>query len=164
MESFKTKPHNLWIMVGIPGSGKSFKAKELAEAWGQDCKYVSRDDIRFSKVNPKDPYFNKEKQVWKEYIQEIQDGIDNYPNTIADATHLNWPSRNKLIKALQLNNVNINCYYFSTPLNVCLERNSHREGRAQVPESVIKNMYASMQHPGTDPYNYYIIGEVINYA
>lgn len=164
MESFKTKPHNLWIMVGIPGAGKTVKSRELAEAWGTDCKYVSRDDIRFSKVNPKDPYFHKEKQVWKEYLKEIKDGIKNYKYTIADATHLNWGARHHLIENLNLEDVNVNCCYFSTPLEVCLERNSHREGRARVPEPIIINMCHTLQHPSTDPYKYYMINEVINYA
>ena len=163
MENSKKKQHNLWIMCGCPASGKSVKAKELVNSWSS-VKYVSRDEIRFSMLEEKDEYFNKEKAVWTKYVMEVQDGVDNYENTIADATHLNWASRRKLINALRLKDINVNCYFFSTPLEVCLERNSKREGRANVPETVIRNMHASMTHPGTDPYKYHIIGEVINYA
>ena len=38
---------NLWIMVGIPGSGKSYFAKNILmtdDSW----QYISRDEVRFS--------------------------------------------------------------------------------------------------------------------
>lgn len=162
MDVFVTKPRNLWIMCGIPASGKSYKAKELAERW-EDCKYVSRDAVRFSLLSEEDEYFNKEKAVWKQYIAEIQEGISNHLNTIADATHLNWASRKKLLDALHgLDRVAVNCYYFPTSLETCLRRNALREGRARVPEKVIRNMYKNFTNPTFDPYDYHILGEMIN--
>lgn len=162
MEVFMTKPRNLWIMCGIPASGKSYKSKELVQKW-EDCKYVSRDKIRFALITDEDEYFNKEKEVWRQYVAEIQDGIFNHLNTIADATHLNWASRSKLLNALRgLDKVAVNCYYFPTSLETCLKRNALREGRTKVPEQVMHNMYKSFTNPTFDPYEYHIIGEMIN--
>ena len=129
----------------------------------QDTKYVSRDEIRFSILNAGEEYFAKEKDVFHKFVHEIQDGINNHENTIADATFLNWASRRKLLRNLHnLDSVNVNVLYFETDLDVCLRRNSQREGRAKVPETVIHNMWESREHPNNDPYHYHIIGEVIS--
>ena len=110
-----------------------------------------------------DSYFNKEKEVWRKYIAEIQEGISNHKNTIADATHLHWPSRSKLLNALHgLDKIDVNIYYFHPSLETCLQRNALREGRARVPADVLKNMYKSFTNPTFDPYNYHIIGEMVN--
>ena len=50
---------NLFVMVGVPGSGKSTFLKENFEGKG-NVKIVSRDAIRFSFVKPDEPYFSKE--------------------------------------------------------------------------------------------------------
>lgn len=157
------RQHSLWLMCGVPASGKTVKAKELKAAWGDSCKYVSRDEVRFSMLNDSDEYFGKERDVWKKFVAEIQDGITNYDDTIADATHLNWASRGKLLKALHgIEFIDVNCYYFSTSLETCLERNRKREGRAKVPDDVIRDMYKSFTNPTFDPYHYHIIGEIVN--
>ena len=41
----------------------------------------------------------------------------------------------------------INVLYIKTPLELCIERNEKRDGRARVPKEVIKNMYNSIQEP-----------------
>lgn len=162
MEVLLKRPRSLWIMSGCPGSGKTHKAKELLNHW-EDCKYVSRDDVRFSLLKDSDSYFNKEKEVWRKYIAEIQEGISNHENTIADATHLHWPSRSKLLNALHgLDKINVNIYYFHPSLETCLQRNALREGRARVPENVLRDMYKSFTNPTFDPYHYHIIGEMVN--
>ena len=50
-----------------------------------------------------------------------------------------------------MNNIAPNMYkiavYFDVPREVALERNAHREGRARVPESAIRNMYNSFRAP-----------------
>ena len=156
-----SKTHNLWLMIGIPAAGKTTKAKELLIAW-PDTKYVSRDEVRFAMLNAEDEYFAKEKDVFNKFVAEIQDGIDNHKNTIADATFLNWGSRRKLLNRLiGLENIHVNALIFTTPLETCLERNAKREGRARVPEDIIRDMHTHMTSPKTDPYNYYITGEVV---
>ena len=149
-------------MSGCPASGKTYKAKELLKYW-EDCKYISRDEIRFSLIGDKGAYFYKEKDVWRKYITEIQEGISNHKNTIADATHLNWPSRSKLLNALHgLDKIDVNIYYFKPSLETCLQRNALREGRAKVPDEVLRDMYFNFTNPTFDPYQYHIIGEMVN--
>lgn len=150
------KHKNLWILVGLPGSGKSY--------WAQKNKgnavYISRDAIRFSMLGNDEEYFKYEGKVYSIFLKQIQGSLNRGEDVIADATHLNWASRNKLIEHLYLENVNVNCVVFKTDLETCLERNAMREGRACVPETVIRNMRKSFTHPLSDPYNYHVIKNV----
>ena len=119
--------------------------------------YVSRDEVRSSMLGEDDDYFAKENAVFKEFIRRINEAIDN-PNieaVIADATHLNWASRNKTINHLHLSKVEeVIPVIFNTPLNVCLDRNSKREGRARVPDAVVRQMYNRKTDPHNDPFHY----------
>ena len=154
------KKPTLFIMVGVPGSGKSHFL--TTQNFPSDkFLIVSRDKVRFSMISDKDEYFSKEKQVFKEFVNQIQKGLDNGKSVFADATHLNGVSRFKLINALKLNNVNIIPIVINTPLKVCLERNAKRVGREKVPEDALRRMYFSMTDPANDSnntdYEYYDI-------
>ena len=68
-----------------------------------------------------------------------------------DATHISYGSRKKTLRRLNLNDkVNVIPLVFTTPLEVCIERNSYRVGRRQVPESAIQNMFKSLTDPFYD--------------
>lgn len=139
----------LFIMVGVPGSGKSFVAKAYFKVISSVI--VSRDSIRYSLLEEGDEYFSKEKQVFAAYIKEIQKHIDRGEIVFADATHLNEASRRKLISNLKLAKEDyIIPIVVETPLKICLERNARRTGRERVPESVIKDMFMSLTDPADD--------------
>ena len=77
---------NLFIMMGAPGAGKSTFIKNLK---GESGIPISRDNIRFSMVKEDEPYFSKEKEVYKEFIRLINEHLSRNRDVIADATHLN---------------------------------------------------------------------------
>lgn len=137
----------LFIMVGIPGSGKSYFVKNNLN---HDSIIVSRDNIRFSIINDNDEYFSKEKQVFKEYVKAIQKALNEGKNVYADATHLNGVSRYKLISNLDISNISIVPIMIKTSLGTCLSRNAARTGRSKVPDYVIKNMYKTLTDPAND--------------
>lgn len=140
----------LYIMVGIPGSGKSYIAKQIAK--NISCAIVSRDTIRFELLNEEDEYFTKEKEVFKEYINEIQYYLDIGKSVIADATHLNAPSRIKLLSNLYFTEEDyVVPVVIDTPFEICKERNAQRIGRNRVPDDVLKSMYDSFTDPAEDP-------------
>ena len=64
-----------------------------------------------------------------------------YDNVFADATHLNFASRNKTISRINVSVDEINIVFLNTPLDICIGRNAKRKGRKFVPETVIKNMH-----------------------
>ena len=134
-------------MCGISGSGKSsFVRRNLKE----NEVHISRDNIRFSLVKENEDYFSKEKLVFKKFVEQIQDAIDDVKikSIYADATHLNEKSRLKLLNSLTLtSSIRIIPIYFNIPLNIAIARNSRRTGREFVPISAIKNQYYNYSYP-----------------
>ena len=145
------KQKNLILFAGIPASGKSFWAKHNLT---DNDLYISRDEIRFSIVKENEAYFSHENKVFNYFISEIQKGLYSGKTVYADATHINWASRNKLLRSLNLEDVNVSVYVFKTPLDICLERNEKRTGREEVPKDVIIRMYHQFVIPEKDPYDY----------
>ncbi len=148
----------IFMMSGIPGSGKSYYA--TTHATGSD-KVISRDEIRFALLDENDQYFDKEEKVFSKWINTINEAIEdpNCKNIYLDATHLNDVSRLKTLSQLKLNKVDeIILVMVDTTLETCLERNSKRIDRKRVPDNVIKNMYKSFK-PYTE--NELFIGTIL---
>lgn len=135
---------DLFIMCGVPGSGKSTWAKNHL---GTFDRYVSRDDIRFSMVAEDEEYFSKENEVFKEFCYQINKNLENGYNTFADATHINKNSRAKLINNIR-GYENIHIIVIQKPLMITLEQNEKRAGtRSYVPKSVIRRMENQFEFP-----------------
>ena len=160
----------LYVACGIPGSGKSttFRSiKEIVDGIGNNTfEIVSRDAIRFAKLreNQNIQYFDKEKEVWKEYIDTIQKYLDKKIDfVIADATQLNQKSRNKLLDSLNLKGIKIIPFSFELPLETCLSRNELRKNDelAYVPRGAIRRMNEQFEKPTfSEKYTYSAIIKV----
>lgn len=133
----------LFIMCGIPGSGKTYFCKNKVK--GKHI-YVSRDEIRFALLNEDDDYFSKEKEVWKYFVAKIEAGLEKGEDVYADATHLNPASRAKLMNCF-VDVGEINAIYFDIPIEVIKKQNAQRSGRAYVPEEQINSMAKNYQIP-----------------
>lgn len=148
MEFIKEKnarTKTLYVMCGIPGSGKSYAAKQITEKF---TKYVSRDEVRFSMLKEGQDYFSQERKVFSAFIGQIQALLNDGYNVIADATHLNRGSRAKLLNALDLDGVKVIAFdMFDVPFEVCVERNAQRSGRERVPDDAMKNMKRYSSRP-----------------
>ena len=134
----------LMLMCGIPGSGKTTIAKKMTNNF---IKYVSRDEIRFSMLNENDEYFSKEKEVFEEYMNQINRALKEGYDVIADATHLNRSSRAKVLNRLTIKPDTIIVACACVSLETALERNNKRAGLAKVPESQIRRMAHSIELP-----------------
>ena len=152
---------NLWIMVGIPGSGKSYEANKRAKENGGVV--ISRDNIRLSMLKEGEAYFSHEPAVFKEYVRQIDKAILLNDNVYADATQLNWASRRKLINAVHKTpDTEIKYLFMNTTFGECIARNAKREGLALIPEEVLDKMFCTLEHPEDDPYIYAGGEEVLN--
>lgn len=134
----------LFLMAGAPGSGKSYWCKHHMTS---KDKYISRDEIRFSMLEDGDDYFAKEGKVFDNFIKQINCSLMVYDNVFADATHLNFSSRNKTISRITAPVDEINVIFLDTPLELCLARNVKRTGRKFVPEDTIIDMYNRIRLP-----------------
>lgn len=136
----------IYLTCGVPGSGKTTwcTQKVMNEGWVHN----SRDAVRFMKILDYEDYFAHEDDVFSTFVNNIQNDIDNgVENIIADATHLNSASRNKLLSKLSLKDYEVWYVVFLVDLDTALERNQQRTGRARVPDTVIRNMYNNFQMP-----------------
>ena len=141
----------LYILCGPSGSGKSTWAANFIKEH-HDIRYVSRDEIRFQLVNPDESYFSREKEVFRRFANTIRHTLIDGFDCIADATHLNEFSRRKLTQAIDMYFKDYEIVYVSFNVNVdtCIEHNTNREGRANVPETVIRNMCRDFRAPSLD--------------
>lgn len=151
----------LYILCGPSGCGKSTWRDEFIKDYNNRIHYVSRDEIRFSLVKEGEDYFSKEKEVFDRFSQALAAELMNGFDVIADATHINKASRNKLIKAIDKFFTEYQIVYviFQTDLKTCIEQNNKRTGRMRVPEETIKKMFKNFQLPNLDEDNR-IIGSI----
>lgn len=149
------KQKKVWILAGVPGSGKTtWVREEISQRGGVHC---SRDEIRFSLLKDGEDYFAHEDEVFRIWLEKVSAAIlsPDVEDVYIDATHLTEKSRAKVINQLPKGDYKLVMVIFDIPLEVCLERNAKREGRALVPEQTIRNMHASFEK--TTKYSNYIV-------
>lgn len=154
----------LYIMCGIPGAGKSEWLSRNANT--KDDIVISRDKIRFAMMQEGDKYFAHEREVYDEYIRQIQEALDDYDgpdNIYCDATHISEKSRIKLLNRLIFNKpAKLYCYVIQVALDTALDRNSERSGKKHVPEEVIRRMCYGFDPPEEDQKYTYDVRYIIN--
>lgn len=133
--------NKLYMMIGLPASGKSTIAKEISKSEGAII--VSSDEIRkeFGDINDQ----SQNVKVFEEVISRAKFYLANQYDVIIDATNINYKKRRHLLNSIDsLHTKERIAILVATPYEECLERNQLRERK--VPEEVIKRMY----------YNFYI--------
>lgn len=152
-------------MCGPSGSGKSTWVAEQIEDAKVTSKVVSRDAVRFSTLKDGEDYFAHENEVFEEFCKQINAALADKTgptNVFVDATHLNEKSRNKTLDKLDLEGVDLYAVSFEVPVEICLEQNEFRSGRAYVPRSVIRRMCAQFDPPHNGEKYEYTILTVVN--
>lgn len=130
---------NLYIPVGIPGSGKSTWTERMLEA----C-VISSDQIRkelFGSLRAAHDVDDIQKKinndrVWGEYYTRIERTLPN-DNVIADATHLRAFARARLTDIAERVNAMTHVIIFNNP-EQALKRNKERLEDANVPDQVME--------------------------
>lgn len=151
------------MLVGLPGSGKSVKAKEIVKQTGATI--FSSDELReemFGDVN----HQVDNTKLFEELHKRIKDCLRDGKDAIYDATNINYKRRMAFLAELKNIPCEKVCIVVATPYEECLKRNSNRERK--VPEHVIERMYRQFNIPywyegwnliqieyGTDFYGYY---------
>ena len=136
---------SLNVMIGLPGSGKSTFIKNHMNT--ETDVWVSRDAIRFSLLNDTDEYFAKETMVKNIFFSMINHYLNEGKNVWMDATHLSIASRDKALNRVTAARDEMNAFFFTTPMEYCIERNDKREGRERVPKGHINRMAYQLEPP-----------------
>lgn len=130
------------MMCGLVGSGKSYKAKEIAEKYNANIH--SSDAIReelTGDINNQDV----NDLVFKTLHNRVKEDLKNDKNCIYDATNISYKRRMAFLQELNKIPCEKICVLMATPYETCLERNSQRDRK--VPEHVIKSMYLAFDPP-----------------
>ncbi len=132
----------LFVMCGIPGSGKSTFCKTKYP----EIKHISRDEIRFNMLKDEEDYFSHEKEVTQKFWDLINEELAAGHSVFADQTSLNSRSRTWLLTHT-LPDVRKVAVVMDIPFKICAERNRGRHGKERVPEAALRNMANSFTCP-----------------
>lgn len=138
------------MLVGLPGSGKSFYADRI-ECNDRKPIVHSSDKLReelFGDVNEQ----SKNDVLFKELHKRIKDDLKAGRDVVYDATNIDKKKRIAFLNELKNVSCFTTCLFIATPYDVCLKRNQSRERK--VPEFVIERMYKQFcpphKHEGFD--------------
>lgn len=130
----------IMYLIGIPASGKSTFALKLAKQ--QKAEILSTDIIRLELFGDETSQ-KKTNLVFKTLYKKAHLLLENGKNVIIDATNIDREKRITSLKHFHL--YQKECYYFTTPFQVALERNKSRKRR--VDEYKLKKYFMNLQFP-----------------
>lgn len=131
---------NLYVLVGLPGSGKSTFAAEHPE-----MVVVSSDAVR-GELYGDESIQCDHARVFGVVNQRVREALNNGSDVIYDATSLTRKVRKNIIK--MFSDANIIAVFFNTDVNVCIERDRNRT--RTVGANVIQRMSQRMTEPTTE--------------
>jgi predicted kinase len=135
----------LYITVGIPGSGKSTGIKKITET--TNATVICPDDIR-EEISGDASDQSQNERVWKIAYARLHKALESGKSVIFDATSVNPKSRKPLIKVGKQYDCEIVACVFPVTLRTAIQRQSLRNRK--VPEDVIKRFYERFKMPSTD--------------
>ena len=149
----------VFILMGLPGSGKSTVAKKITNYKELYSKYPS---IYLTENTPKvfssDEYREKltgdvnnqtsNHKIFNTLYNDLTNHVKNGGSAIYDATNINRKNRKEILTRLNdlhIEDLKIIGILVITPIEECIERNKNRE--RIVPEEVIYNMACKFEMP-----------------
>lgn len=128
------------IMMGIPASGKSTLANSLG------LRVLSSDELRLQ--HPEIPPAST--KIWTMMKKMLRKCIETNESVVIDATNVSVKDRDRWLSVIKEEkekgyNVYTVLYIMTTPKEVCLERNKHRQAR--VPDVAIHSIASRWENP-----------------
>ena len=132
----------LIVMCGLPGSGKTTKAKTLSEEY--NATYISSDDLRKEMLGDENNQDNNE-SVFIEMNKRTADELRRGNNVIYDSCNISCKRRIALIQTMKRYNPEFICALVYKTYEDCLIDN--RDRSRVVPDGVIKRMLMNFYFP-----------------
>lgn len=149
----------LYYLIGLPASGKSTYAKEIAEKFEGEIHIHSLDLLReelFGDVNRTSREDND--KLFMTLHRRIKDDLQSGISVIYDATNINKKNRLEFLRFIKDVECEKICVLVMLPYHMCLTRNMKRE--RIVPPHVLERMYRRFQPPnkneGWDELNIFV--------
>ena len=131
-----------YIMVGIPGSGKSTEAGKIAKK--ENAVVVSSDTIRGEIFGDESNQSNPER-VFAIVDERVFKAISEGRNVIVDAANISSFYRRQWVTKLKPFGAEMIAVHLDTPIALCIERQNIRQRK--VPVDVIRRMQRQFQVP-----------------
>jgi predicted kinase len=145
------KPVKMFVLVGLPASGKStvrdVLAKHLSKL-GLAYTIVSPDDIRGELCNGDVTDQSRNKQVFELAHDRLNKNLKGGRSVIFDATCVDLKTRRQLIRIADRSKAGKVAVWMDTSLRVCKQRNSKRD--RVVPDFVFDKMKRKYKEPTID--------------
>lgn len=139
----KIKKNKFIMLVGLPGSGKSYEAERLNKLY-ENAVILSSDKIREEVLGDINDQSNN-KLVFKLMEQYTVLNLSKGKTVIYDSTNISRKRRMEFLDKIKDIDCMKECYLVLTDYHVCLENNSKRD--RQVPTGVIDRMYMQFEIP-----------------
>lgn len=133
---------NFYMMVGLPGSGKSTYAEKLEQVI--DVSIISSDSIREELYNDASIQGDNN-EVFAEVHKRIIDNLTCGNSVIYDACNISYKRRKAFLNEIKGLVGQSICILIATPVFQCMKNNANRD--RQVPNSVINRMLQSFNIP-----------------
>lgn len=132
----------LYVMIGLPASGKSYIAENMAE--DKSAIVISSDNIR-KEIFGDNKTQDNPNEVFRVAHEEISSYLQLGENVIFDATNISYKHRRTLLQKVKKHNVRCTAIFVATPIEEIFHNNKSRN--REVPEYVIKRMLKSIYIP-----------------
>lgn len=130
------------MVVGIPGSGKSYFTKNYESTHIILSSDNIRDELGITEQDSK-----SHAVVFDELHRRMIFALTDNKNVIYDATNLSGKRRRNVLRMIERFNPYKKVVVVATPVNKCIENNLNRD--RQVPKRVIYDMVKSFEMPFT---------------
>lgn len=153
------KPYQLWMMVGLPGSGKSSNVEHYFKIGGDEVVgdvIVSTDNIieKMASAEGKtydDVFEYTIKSAQKQMNEELTEAVKNHTKVIFwDQTNLSKKTRAKKIEQFKKipgsELYTIGVCFLDTPYEMCLERIKNRPGK-NISITIMESMKSQLEIP-----------------
>ncbi len=136
--------NNLFVLMGLPGAGKSTFAKILLNI-KSDINYLSSDELRKQFWEYKDNH----KKIFNIMHEKTLEYLQNGRDVIYDSTNLERKYRIELYQKAKENSTptKVVIVFIHNGLEKAIGQSKQRKNRTDVNEQLIRDMYRTVQVP-----------------
>ncbi|TWT24244.1 AAA family ATPase [Planomicrobium sp. CPCC 101110] len=135
------------MLVGLPGSGKSTYAANIAAS---DRNWIHLSSDRIAENNFAASHSADHQSVFSEMYRQTVQALEAGNNVLYDATNLASQKRKSFLNRIQSHHAETQAVVFLAPYTALKERNHKRSGRDRVPDHVMDRYIRGFQFPKRD--------------